>query len=243
MHRPKAEAPMAWWKRIGCSFQLLLIFSLLIGTYTAWWWIDSARTCETQDQYTLRGICLMRIQERAEQGDNAAQWAYGAYLETERREQEARAWQLQAMHGARDGLDLRGEMIGYCDRIPGFEAHNVEAVMLRVAQNSPDAHLRLLHLYTTPRSRCSAFDLDKAGAQIPLLTQCAHFGIADYLELAASEHYRVPLATRAAIRSNMALCEKELADPPPLGTTVREFMPVRREDLDALSQRLAALEP
>ncbi|MDA8444566.1 hypothetical protein [Paracidovorax valerianellae] len=234
---------LRWWKRIGCGFQLLLILSLLIGTYTAWWWIDSARTCEIQDQYTLRGICLMRIQERAEQGDNAAQWTYGAYLETEGKQQESRAWHLQAMHGARVGLALRGEMIGYCDRIPGFEAHNVEAVMLRVAQTSPDAHLTLLHLYTTPRFLCSAFDLDKAGAQIPLLTQCAHFGIADYLEFAASAHHRIPPATRAAIRANMDLCEKELADPPPLGTTVREFMPVRREDLDALSRSLAALKP
>ncbi|WCM88066.1 hypothetical protein [Acidovorax sp. NCPPB 3576] len=242
MPLPKTRAPTAWWKRLGCGLQLLLIFSLLIGAYTAWWWIDSAR-CDKQDEYSYHGICLMRIQERAEQGDNAAQWAYGAYLETERREPEARVWQIRAMHGARDGLDLRGEMIGYCDRIPGFEAHNVEAVMLRVAQNSPDAHLRLLHLYTTPRFRCSAFDLDKAGAQIPLLTQCAHFGIADYLEQAASAHHRVPPATRAAIRSNMALCEKELAGQAPPDTTAQEFMPVRREDVDALSRRLAALEP
>ncbi|WCM97493.1 hypothetical protein M5C96_24415 [Acidovorax sp. GBBC 1281] len=231
------------WKRIGCGFQLLLISLLLIGTYTAWWWIDSARTCDTQDEYNLRGICLMRVQERAEQGDNAAQWTYGAYLETEGKQQESRAWHLQAMHGARVGLAFRGEMIGYCDRIPGFEARTVEAVMLRVAQNSPDAHLRLLHLYTTPPSRCSAFDLDKAGAQIPLLTQCAHFGIADYLEQAASAHHRVPPATRAAIRSNMALCEKELAGQGPPDTTAQEFMPVRREDVDALSRRLAALEP
>ncbi|MDA8456760.1 hypothetical protein M4R22_18525 [Acidovorax sp. GBBC 3334] len=78
---PKSLGPLAWWKRMGCGLQLLLIFLLLIAAYTAWWWIDSARTCDTQDDYNLRGICLMRIQERAEQGDNAAQWAYGSYLE------------------------------------------------------------------------------------------------------------------------------------------------------------------
>ncbi|GKT22403.1 hypothetical protein [Acidovorax sp. SUPP3334] len=236
----KPTASVAWWKRIGCGFQLLLIFSLLIGTYTAWWWIDSAR-CDKQDEYSYHGICLMRIQERAEQGDNAAQWAYGAYLETERREPEARVWQIRAMHGVRDGLDMRGEMIGYCDRIPGFEARTVESIMLRVVQTSPDAHLTLLQLYTYPG--CSALDLDKASAQIPLLTQCAHLSIEHYLRTASEKHYRVPLATRAAIRSNISLCEKELADPPPLGTTVREFMPVRRQSLDALSRRLAALEP
>ncbi|SDE57430.1 hypothetical protein SAMN05192589_12141 [Paracidovorax valerianellae] len=231
---------MAWWKRIGCGFQLLLIFSLLIGTYTAWWWIDSAR-CDKQDQYTLRGICLMRIQERAEQGDNAAQWAYGSYLETEGKQQESRAWHLQAMNGAQAGLALRGNMKAYCDRIPGFEARTVEAIMLRVVQNSPDAHLTLLQLYTYPG--CGAFDLDKASAQIPLLTQCAHLSIDHYLRTAKEKRYRVPPAARVAIRSNMDLCEKELAGQIPPDTTAQEFMPVCREDLDALSRSLAALEP
>ncbi|MDA8523013.1 hypothetical protein [Acidovorax sp. NCPPB 4044] len=229
------------WKRIGCGFQLLLILALLIGAYTAWWWIDSAR-CDKQDEYSYHGICLMRIQERAERGDNAAQWAYGSYLETERREPEARVWQLRAMHGARDGLDLRGEMLGYCDRIPGFEARTIESIMLRVVENSPDAHLRLLQLYTYPGG-CSAFDLDKASAQIPLLTQCAHLTLSDYLEHAQTRRYRIPRATREAIRTNIKLCEQEVAHPPPLGTTVREFMPVRQQDLDALSHAFAALEP
>ncbi|CAM4051534.1 hypothetical protein [Paracidovorax anthurii] len=232
---------LRWWKRIGCGFQLLLIFSLLLGAYTAWWWIDSALTCETQDEYNLRGICLMRIQERAEQGDNAAQWAYGSYLETERRETEARVWHLRAMHGAQTGLALRNEMKIFCDRFPGFEAHNVEAIMLRVAAKSPDAHLRLLQLYVYPR--CGAFDLDKASAQIPLLTQCAHFTLADYFERVKSANYRVSSAARAAIRSNMRRCEQELANPTPPGTTVREFMPVWQKDLDELSRNLATLKP
>ncbi|GKT22405.1 hypothetical protein [Acidovorax sp. SUPP3334] len=232
---------MAWWKRIGCGFQLFLIFSLLIGTYTAWWWIDSARTCETQDEYNLRGICLMRIQERAEQGDNAAQWAYGNYLETQLKESEGRAWQLRAMHGARIGADLRDHMIGYCDRMQGFQASTVETIMLRVAPNSPDAHLRLFQLYTYPG--CGAFDLDKASAQIPLLTQCAHLAIARYLGIAAEKRYRISPSTRLAIRSNMTLCEKELAGQTPPDTTVQEILAVRKEDLDALSRSLAALEP
>ena len=204
---------------MGCGLRLLLLFSTLIGIYTAWWWIDSARTCETQDEYNLRGICLMRIQERAEQGDNAAQWGYGAYLETKGRESEARQWQLRAMHGAQVGLALRSEMKVFRDRMPGFEARTVETIMLRVAPTSPDAHLRLLQLYI--HSGCGAFDLDKASAQIPLLTQCAHLTLEDYLERAASANYRIPADTRTAIRDNMALCEQELAGHAPPDTTVQ----------------------
>ncbi|WP_029413562.1 hypothetical protein [Paracidovorax oryzae] len=230
---------LRWWKLMGFGLRLLLLFALLIGIYTAWWWIDSARTCDTQDEYNLRGICLMRIQERAEQGDNAAQWSYGAYLETERREPEARQWQLRAMHGAQVGLDLRSEMKVFCDRIPGFDARTVEAIMLRVVPKSPDAHLRLLQLYIHPG--CGAFDLDKASAQIPWLTQCAHLTLDDYLERAESANYRVTADTRAAIRANMALCDKELEGHPPPDTTVQEFLPVRRQDVEALLRRIAAL--
>ncbi|SFD34672.1 hypothetical protein [Paracidovorax konjaci] len=232
---------LRWWKRIGCGFQRLLISSLAIAAYTAWWWIDSARTCDTQDEYNLRGICLMRVQERAEQGDNAAQWAYGHYLEAESKQAEAQFWQRKAMHGVRTGLGLRDSMEAYCDRVPGFEARTVESIMLRVAENSPDAHLRLLQLYTYPG--CGAFDLDKASAQIPRLTQCAYLAIARYLRTAEEKRYRVPPRIRAAIESNMERCAQELANPPPQGTTVREIMPVRQEDLDDLARRLAALKP
>ncbi|AVS83651.1 hypothetical protein C8239_01840 [Paracidovorax avenae] len=61
---------------------MLFVALLLIGIYTVWWWIDSARTCDTQDEYNLRGICLMRIQERAKQGDNAAQGVTAPSAET-----------------------------------------------------------------------------------------------------------------------------------------------------------------
>lgn len=183
----------------------------------------------------------MRIQERAEQGDNAAQWTYGSYLETERREEEARVWQLRAMHGARVGLGLRGEMLAFCDRIPGFEARTVEDIMLRVTTTSPDAHLRLLQLYIYPR--CGAFDLDKASAQIPLLTQCAPLTLRDYLESAERAHRHVSPATHEAISANVILCEKELAGQKPPDTTVQEIIPVRRDHLDDLARRLAALKP
>ncbi|MDA8456759.1 hypothetical protein M4R22_18520 [Acidovorax sp. GBBC 3334] len=115
----------------------------------------------------------------------------------------------------------------------------MEAIMLRVAPNSPDAHLRLLQLYIYPR--CTAFDLDKASAQIPLLTQCAHLTLGDYLERAESANYPVSAATRKAISDNMDLCKKELAGQVPPDTTVQEFLPVRKEDVETLSRRLAAL--
>ncbi|ADX44295.1 hypothetical protein Acav_0372 [Paracidovorax avenae ATCC 19860] len=229
---------LRWWRRLGYGAKWLVLISILLGIYTVWWWADSAR-CGQQDEYSYHGICLMQIKERAERGDNAAQWAYGSYLETESQESEARIWQLRAMHGAREGLDLRGEMLGYCDRIPGFDARTVEGIMLRIAQSSPDAHLRLLQLYIYPG--CGAFNLEKASAQIPLLTQCAHLTLVDYLNRAESAHHRVLQPTREAIRSNMAICERELASPPPPGSTVREFMPVRRASLDALAHALATL--
>ena len=227
------------WKRVGYGPRLLLLFLLLIGIYVAWWWIDSARTCNTQDEYHLRGICLMRIQERAEQGNNAAQWAYGDYLMSQNRQQEAIAWHLKAMHEARDGLGLHGNMEAYCDRIPGFEAPNIEKVMLRVAPKSPDAHLRLLQLYAYPG--CGAFDLEKASGQIPLLTQCAHLAIANYLRVAQEKRYPISPSTRASIRSNMVLCEKELAGQAPPDTLVQEILPVQREDLDAISRTLGSM--
>jgi hypothetical protein len=82
--------------------------------------------------------------------------------------------------------------------------------------------------------------IDKASAQLPLLTQCAHLTLEDYLERAASADYRIPADTRTAIRANLALCEQELAGHAPPDTTVQEFMPVRRKDMEALRRRLEA---
>ncbi len=219
--------------------KFLSVFLLLAAAYTAWWWVDSAR-CEKQDEYSLHGICLMQLRDRAESGEVMAQWGYGDYLQGEGREQEGLGWLLRAMHGARTGLELRDHMIGYCDRTPGFEARTVESIMQRVAADSPDAHLRLLQLYT--HQRCGAFDLDKAAAQIPLLTQCAHLSLAHYLRAARDTGHRVSPATRQAIRSNLALCAQDVAHPPPIADTIREFMPVRQVDLDALSRELDALD-
>ncbi|WP_244883973.1 hypothetical protein [Paracidovorax oryzae] len=182
----------------------------------------------------------MQLRDRAESGEVMAQWGYGDYLQGEGREQEGLGWLLRAMHGARTGLELRDHMIGYCDRTPGFEARTVESIMQRVAAGSPDAHLRLLQLYTY--QRCGAFDLDKAAAQIPLLTQCAHLSLAHYLRAARDTGHRVAPATRQAIRSNLALCAQDVAHPPPIADMLSEFMPVRQVDLDALSRELDALD-
>jgi len=228
-----------WWRKSSLATKLLLALFLLAGAWTAWWWADSAH-CDRQDEFTLRGICLIQIRNSAEQGQVPAQWIYGNYLEGEDRKQEGNGWQLRAMHGARKGVELHDNMIGYCDRIPGFEARTVEAIVQRVAADSPDAHLRLLQLYTY--QRCSAFDLDKAAAQIPLLTQCAHLSLEQYLRVAQEAGRPVDPATRQAIRANLALCAREVADPPPIANTVQEFMPVRQSDLDALSRQLEALD-
>lgn len=226
-------------RRRGRGRRVFLALLLLCGAYAGWWWWDSAR-CDRQDEYSIRGICLMQLRDRAEAGEPIAQWGYGDYLQGEGQEREGRAWLLRAMHGARTGFELSDHMIGYCDRVPGFEARTVEAIMQRVAADSPDAHLRLLQLYTY--QRCGAFDLDKAAAQIPLLTQCAHLSLEQYLRVALETGHPVDRATRQAMRANLALCAREVADPPPIANTVQEFMPVRRSDLDALSRQLEALD-
>ena len=61
-------------------------------------------------------------------------------------------------------------------------------------------------------------------------------------ELAQEAGRPVDPATRQAIRANLALCARAVADPPPSANTVQEFMPVRQSDLDALSRQLEALD-
>lgn len=219
--------------------RVLLALVLFCGAYTGWWWWDSAR-CDRQDGYSIRGLCLMQLCDRAEAGEPTAQWAYGDYLQGDGREYEGLAWMLRAMHGARTGSELGNPLIGYCDRVPGFEGRTVESAMLRVAEKSPDAHLRLLQLYTD--RRCSAFDLDKAAAQIPRLTQCAPLSLEQTLRVAQETGHPVDPATRQAMRANLALCAREVAGPTPVAHAVQESMPVRQRDLEALSRRLEALD-
>ncbi len=90
-----------WWKKSSLAAKLLLALFMLAGAWTAWWWADSAR-CDRQDEFTLRGICLIQIRDSAEQGEVLAQWIYGNYLEGEDRKQEGNGWQLRAMHGAQE---------------------------------------------------------------------------------------------------------------------------------------------
>lgn len=230
------------WKKWGAGTRIALVLSLLVGAWTAWWWIDSAVTCDQQDEYSYHGFCLMELQRRAESGDNPAQWAYGNYLAGIPPFDQAYDWHLKAMHGARIGLELRRSMDAYCDKVPGFDARTVESVMQRVVRTSPDAHLRLFQLYLSPPP-CSAFSLDQASAQIPLLTQCAHLTLAEYFRAVERERYTLSAATRAAIRGNLDRCENELAHPPPEAPTVREFMPLQPNDIEALRRSLDKTAP
>ena len=56
-----------WWRKSSLATKLLLSLFLLAGAWTAWWWADSAH-CDRQDEFTLRGICLIQIRNSAEQG-------------------------------------------------------------------------------------------------------------------------------------------------------------------------------
>lgn len=230
------------WKKLGMGAKASLVLAFLIGASVAWWWIDSAVTCDEQDEYSYHGFCLIELRQRAERGDNPAQWAYGNYLAGIPPFEQAYEWHLKAMQGARIGLDLRRSMDAYCDKVPGFDARTIESTMQRVVQTSPDAHLRLFQFYLS-LPPCSAFNLDQASAQIPQLTQCAHLTLAEYFRAVNRERYTVSAATRAAIQGNVERCEKELVQPPPDGPHVREFMPVQPQDIADLRRSLAALQP
>lgn len=74
-------ARLSWWHKCNCGVKFLLTFLSVFGAWTAWWWIDSARTCDRQAPDALHGFCLMQVRERAGQGDAAARQAYARYLE------------------------------------------------------------------------------------------------------------------------------------------------------------------
>ena len=139
-------------------------------------------------------------------------------------------------------MDLEEFKEVHCgDKVPGFEPEVVESVMQRIAATHPDAHLRLFQLYVYPQ--CGAFNLDKASAQIPLLNQCAHLTLERYFRWAKERNYAISPATRQAIRVNLALCAKDVGRKEIVQGVAQEFMFVRQQDIDELSQSLNALQP
>lgn len=224
-----------WFVKRSRAAQWGLAVVALIAACVAGWWVDSARGCESQDEYSLRGACLLQVQQRARDGEAWAQWMYGYHLrnQTPMPSETIYYWHRKALAAARTGLELPRTLELYCEnQVPGFEAATIEAAMLRVAQDHPDTHLRLLQLYLYPG--CKAFDMNKASAQIPLLNQCAHLSVGDYLQQAQEQHYRISTSTRNALRAHLALCAQEAKSGGATGSGVQEVVAVKEGDVEPL---------
>ena len=203
-----------------------------------WWWADSAATCNEQDAHTLRGACLMRVRARAEANEGGAQWFYGQYLIDHGKRAEGYEWLRKSVENATKGTELGG-VSGLCGQAPGFDAKFIESRFLKVAKQSPDAHLLLVQLYTN--TNCAAFDLSKAARQVPQLTQCAALTLDDFLS--AAERAKVPVSreTAQAINANLAYCRQDLGKPPERGPlhAYSEVVRPDTKDITALERRIA----
>jgi hypothetical protein len=205
----------------------------------AWWWIDSAVTCSEQDEYSLRGVCLMRIKARAEANDRWAQWFYGAYLMERGRQPEGYEWVRKSVASRTKGIELM-ELPGMCGKAPGFDTQSIESKLQSVARQSPDAHLLLIQLYML--SRCAPFDLQKVSQEIPLLPQCAALTLRDFLDKADSAKLPVSRDTAQAISANLALCKKDLGTPQGGPVLVAsEIIRPNEEDIAEVERRIAPL--
>lgn len=205
----------------------------------AWWWIDSAVTCSEQDEYTLSGVCLMRIKAQAEANDRGAQWFYGHYLMEQNRREEGYEWVRKSVASATKGTELMA-LPGMCGEAPGFDAQSIESKLQSVAKQSPDVHLLLIQLYTL--SRCAAFDLQKASQEIPLLTQCAALTLRDFLKEAGRAKLPVSRETAQAIDANLALCKRDLGTPQSGPVLVAsEIIRPNEDEIAEVERRIAPL--
>lgn len=186
----------------------VLVVLLLVLVPLAAWWIDSAVTCDAQDQYTLRGVCLMRTKALAESGDTLAQWVYGLRLQEDEPE-VARVWFKKAAGQARTGVEV-SRMHGLCGVV--FDKDYVESRLLDVARTSPDTHLLLLSLYLD--QHCGKFDLGKAAGEIPSLTQCASLNLKIFLDTTERMRQSVSEEIARAIKTNIERCYQEVRQPP-----------------------------
>lgn len=205
----------------------------------AWWWIDSAVTCSEQDEYTLRGVCLMRIKAQAEANDRGAQWFYGHYLMEQNRWAEGYEWVRKSVANATKGIELM-ELSGMCGKAPGFDARSIEAKLQSLTKKSPDVHLLLIQLYIS--EDCAAFDLQKAAQEIPLLTQCAALTLRWFLK--GIDHAKLPVSreTAQAIHANLALCRKDLGTPQGGPVLVAsEIIRPNEDDIAEVERRIAPL--
>ena len=217
-------------------------FWMIVGlplALVAWWWIDSAVTCGEQDEYTLRGVCLMRIKAQAEANDRGAQWFYGHYLLEQNRREEGYEWVRKSAASATKATQV-GELPGMCDRAPGFDAQWVEAKLQSLVKQSPDVHLLLIQLYIS--EDCAAFDLQKAAQEIPLLTQCAALTLRWFLKGVDRAKLPVSRETAQAINANLALCKEDLGTPQGGPVLVAsEIIRPNEEEIAEVERRIAPL--
>jgi hypothetical protein len=71
----------------------------------------------------------------------------------------------------------------------------------------------------------------------------AHLTLERYFRWTKERNYAISPATRQAIRANLALCAKDVGRKEIVQGVAQEFMFVRQQDIDELSQSLNALEP
>lgn len=218
----------------------LVLIGVLLASAAAWWWVDSALTCNEQDAYTLRGVCLIRVRAKAEANDVGAQWFYGQYLIGRDKRAEGYGWLRRSVANATKGVELSA-VPGLCGQAPGFDAEFIESRIMEVAKRSPDAHLPLVQLYMN--TNCEAFDLGKAARQIPMLTQCAALTLDDFLS--AAERAKVPIRreTAQAINANLAYCRLDLHKSYQRGSlsAYSEIVRPQMNEITALERRVAPL--
>ncbi len=229
---PLKKRPSAY----ALSFLLVVLAS---ASVFCWWWIDSYQTCPDQDEHSLRGACLIKIKKQAEDGQVGSQWTYADYLYNAEKKEEAEKWHQIAMRSSTKGTDIWGTLIGHCDKTPNFDHKTVEEKIKGIARVSPDANLLLLSLYLT--RNCGAFSLEKASAIIPLVNQCAHLTLADYIRIAEDKKYRITGKIISEIETNLKICQHAMQHNTSDGSQVQEIIPPGEDSLKKLSEMLFKL--
>ena len=228
--------------RLGYGVKVGLGVLGVVLAWTAWWWIDSAITCADQDEYTIHGVCLIKLRNRAEEGHQSAQWAYGNYLLQDEPAQ-GYAWIKKAIAQPGTGeADFHWMPLLCYARAQefGITPDEVKSFMLRVVKENPNSHRDLLYLYMN--ESCPLYDLAQAAAQIEHLTQCADSTLVAFLNKSAREQFEVSSKILNAMKTHLQLCRKELStkriDPP---ERTAEFVAPYIKDVERLDARVNAL--
>lgn len=226
-------------KRPGAYALSFLLVVLSTVSVFCWWWIDSYQTCPDQDEQSLRGACLIKVKKQAEDGLVGSQWTYADYLYNAGKREEAEKWHQIAMRSSTKGKDIWGTLIGRCDKTPNFDHKTVEEKIKEIARVSPDANILLLSLYLT--RNCGAFSLEKASAIIPLVNQCAHLTLGDYIRIAEDKKYHITEKIISEIETNLKICQHAIQHDTSDGSQVQEIIAPDDESLRKLSEMLSKL--